>query len=143
MHSLSKDEPKIITDVRLPMPSDLAPLTMLAAEILLPLPNKSFPDRLLYISNRNDPRDHGDLISVYSVLSQGLELIGTVATGLHHVRGFIFFGPDDRYCIAGGANGGGIKVFERTEGGKNMKEIAHLPVVGGGVGLAPTSFVCL
>lgn len=131
------------------MPSDLAPLTMLAAEILLPSPNASFPTALLYVSNRNDPRDHGDLICIYAVPpaeaigSQKLELIGTIGTGLKHVRGFIFFGPDDRYCVVGGANGGGIKVFERTDGGKSMKEIAHLPAEDGGIGLAPTSFVCL
>ena len=129
------------------MPDDLAPLTMLAAELLCPTPNTRFPRTLLYASNRNDPRPHGDIISIYAEYRDGeaLELVGQVPTGLAHVRAFSFFGPDERYMIVGGANGGGVKVFERTEGGGGveMQEVAHLPAPDGGADLAPTGFLCV
>ncbi|THH05470.1 hypothetical protein EW145_g4771 [Phellinidium pouzarii] len=141
----------IHAEIPLPIPADLPPLTMTAAELLLPPPNESFPSPLLYASCRNDTRAHGDLISIFSALPsedktgnhQNLTLEGSVQTGLTHLRGFAFFGPDDRYLIAGGVQGGGVKIFERVDGGRGMKEIAHLPARDGGVGLAPTSFLCL
>ena len=114
MHDISEGEPKLITDVQLSVLSGIAPLEMIGAELLFPHPNNSFPDRLLYASNRDDPRDHGDQISIYNIVPQGLELVGTVGTGLRHVKNFCFFGPEDRYCVVGGVFGGGIKVFERT-----------------------------
>ncbi len=35
-----------------------------------------------------------------------------------------FGGPDDKWLIAGGAQGGGIKIFERVNDGKVWLEIA-------------------
>lgn len=134
----------LLAEAKLPMPDDLKPLTMLAAELLCPSPNARFPQALLYASNRNDPRPHGDIISVFAEYRDGqnqLELVGQVFTGLQHVRAFSFFGPDDRYMITGGANGGGVKVFERQKGDTQMREVAHLPVADGGPGLAPTGFL--
>lgn len=45
-----------------------------------------------------------------------LEQIATVSTGLEHLRGTVFFGPDDHSLIASGANGGGVQVFELADG---------------------------
>ncbi|KAL5483101.1 hypothetical protein ACEPAI_8330 [Sanghuangporus weigelae] len=138
--------PPLLAEAVLPAPDDLKPLTMLAAEILCPAPNPTFPDAYIYVSNRNDPRPHGDLISIFSVHKDGqtaLERIGDVPTGLAHVRGFLFFGPDDRYVVVGGANGGGVKVFERINRGRSMREVAHLPASDGAAGLAPTAFLVL
>ncbi|EJD08182.1 putative isomerase YbhE [Fomitiporia mediterranea MF3/22] len=142
----SNEKPSYVTSARLSMPEGLAPLTMLAAEILSQPPSTKYPSPYLYVSNRNDPRPHGDLISIFSPLKEGateLEHVADVSTGLAHVRGFLFFGPDDRYIIVGGANGGGVKVFERVDEGRNLKEVAHLPVNDTGAGLAPTTFLCL
>ncbi|KAL5531884.1 hypothetical protein ACEPAF_5447 [Sanghuangporus sanghuang] len=142
----STSNPPLLAEAVLPAPDDLKPLTMLAAEILCPPPNPIFPDAYIYVSNRNDPRPHGDLISIFSVHKDGqmvLERIGDVPTGLAHVRGFLFFGPDDRYVVVGGANGGGVKVFERIDRGRSMREVAHLPASDGGAGLAPTAFLVL
>ena len=121
---------------------------MLAAELIVAPPNATFPTPYLYASTRNVPRPGGDVITVFSTISPStpsptIPIVNEVETGLNHLRGFILFGPDDRYLIAGGANGGGIKIFERVDGGKDLKELAYLPVEGDGSGLCPTNFVSL
>ncbi|KAF9074869.1 3-carboxy-cis,cis-mucoante lactonizing enzyme [Rhodocollybia butyracea] len=113
------------------------PNYMLAAAILLPKPNATFTVPYIYVSNRNDPSPEGDSVAIFSIANPDApELIAEVRTGLDHLRGMAFGGPDDKYLVAGGANGGGVKVFERTEGGKNLKLIAEDPSVK-----APTGFI--
>jgi hypothetical protein len=46
--------------------------------------------------------------------------------GLTHVWGMVFGGNDDKYLVVGGVEGGGVKVFERIEGRKGLKEIVKL-----------------
>jgi len=106
----------------------LAPHAMQAAEILLPKPNATFPDPFIYVSNRNDPSPGGDTIAIFSLAAGETEpeLVTEVRTGLKHLRGMYFGGGDDNYLIAGGVEGGGVKIFERVEGGKNLKEVASL-----------------
>lgn len=117
-------------------PGDPRILGMLAAEILLPTPNKSFPKPYLYVSNRNDPSAEGDVISIYAVSKpEKLELVAEVRSGLTHVRSMVFGGPDDQYLVAGGAFAPGVKVFQRVKGGKGLKEIASIDLP------APTSFL--
>jgi 6-phosphogluconolactonase (cycloisomerase 2 family) len=80
----------------------------------------------MYISNRNDPSPEGDTIAIFSVEDpEGLELVEEFRTGLKHVRGIAFGGPDDRWLIAGGVNGGGVSIFERIDGGRNLKLVAR------------------
>jgi len=118
-------------------PADLG--ARLAAEILIPTPNASFPTPYLYVSNRNDPSPEGDIITIFSIdQSDSLEPIAEVRSGLKHLRGMVFGGLDDKYLIAGGANGGGAKVFERINGGKSLKEIASNSSIE-----APTAFLWL
>jgi len=131
--------PKFIksTSTMLNPPSDLG--EMLAAEILIPTPNSSFPTPYLYVSNRNDPSPQGDIIAIFAIEEPGsLELITEVRTGLRHVRGMVFGGPDDKYLVAGGKDGGGVKVFERVDGGKALKEIASNSSI-----VEPTTFLWL
>ncbi|RXW23679.1 hypothetical protein EST38_g2155 [Candolleomyces aberdarensis] len=112
------------------------PNKMLGAEILIPPPNATFSTPYLYLSNRDDPSPEGDIISIFSIEQPGsLDLVTEVRTGLKHVRGIVFGGPDNRYLIAGGGRGGGVKVYERTEGGKNLKVVAEYSDVE-----APTGF---
>ena len=59
-------------------------------------------------------------------------------TGLNHLRGMAFGGPDDKFLVAGGANGGGVKVFERIDDGKSLKLVASNDSVK-----APTGFLWL
>jgi 6-phosphogluconolactonase (cycloisomerase 2 family) len=116
------------------------PDTMTAAEILLPEPNTSFPETFIYTSNRDDPHSEGDTIAIFSLAAgEGqAELVNEVRTGLNHVRGMEFGGDDDKYLVVGGAEGGGVKVFERIDGGKGLEEIAKL---GADVVGCPTGFL--
>ncbi|KAK1231937.1 hypothetical protein PQX77_004930 [Marasmius sp. AFHP31] len=112
---------------------------MLAAEIAIPKPTSTYPTPYVYISNRNDPSPEGDTIAIFEAsTSDKLELISEVRTGLKHVRGMVFGGPEDQWVIAGGANGGGVRVFERNDGGKNLKLVARNEEVE-----APTGFLWL
>jgi 6-phosphogluconolactonase (cycloisomerase 2 family) len=116
-----------------------APTDMLAAEVAIPPKNAAFPTSYLYLSNRNDPSPEGDIISIFSIEEpDSLDLVAEFRTGLNHLRGMVFGGPDDRYVIAGGANGGGVKVFERINDGKSFKLVAALDSVK-----APTGFLWL
>ncbi|KAG6332936.1 hypothetical protein ID866_6152 [Astraeus odoratus] len=123
------------------LPSPLSsPRDMLAAEILLPQPNEVFSKPYIYVSNRNDPSLGGDTIAIFSLAAGETEpeLVTQVRTGLKHLRGMSFGGDNDRWLVAGGAEGGGIKVFERTDGGKDLREVASLDAV---LAARPTSFL--
>jgi len=137
-----------------PLPASPTPLTSLftlsapipipdgmsAAEILLPEPNESFPEAFIYTSNRNDPNPGGDTIAIFSLAAGDDKpaLVNEVRTGLTHVRGMEFGGDDDRYLVVGGVEGGGVKVFERVDGGKGLEEVAKL---GADVVESPTGFL--
>ncbi|KAF8641444.1 hypothetical protein AX16_009957 [Volvariella volvacea WC 439] len=121
-----------------PLPND-----MLAAEILIPATGELYPTPYIYVSNRNDPSPEGDIISIFAFspssstdAEKELELIQEVRTGLKHVRGIVVGGPDDRWLIAGGVNGGGVKVYERVEQGRGLKLVAEKEDV-----VSPTGFL--
>lgn len=117
-------------------PGDIHDLGMLSAEILLPRPNASYTEPYLYASNRNDPSPEGDVIAIFSIADpEKLELVAEVRSGLKHLRGMLFGGQDDKYLIAGGVRGGGVKIFERVDGGRGLKEVASAPLE------APTGFL--
>ncbi|KAL0575843.1 hypothetical protein V5O48_006133 [Marasmius crinis-equi] len=112
---------------------------MLAAEIVIPETSSAYPTPYVYASNRNDPSPEGDTIVIFEAsTSATLALITEVRTGLKHLRGMVFGGPDDRWLIAGGANGGGVRVYERIDGGKGLKLVAQNEKVK-----APTGFLWL
>ncbi|KIM36813.1 hypothetical protein M413DRAFT_77727 [Hebeloma cylindrosporum] len=116
-----------------------APNDFVASEILIPTTNSSFPTPYLYVSNRDDPSPEGDIISIFLIEGpDSLELIAEVRSGLRHLRGMEFGGPDDKFLIAGGARGGGVKVFERLEGGASLRLVAAIDSVE-----APTGFLWL
>lgn len=112
---------------------------MLAAEVVIPTPNSEFPTPYLYLSNRNDPAPGGDTIAVFDIAEPGsLKLVAEYRSGVHHLRGMAFGGPEERYIVVGGAQGGGIRVLERVDGGKAFREVAKLEGVD-----APTAFLWL
>ncbi|KAI0645063.1 putative isomerase YbhE [Trametes meyenii] len=134
-------EPTLLDTVPtvLAFPPPPASADMLAAEILAPPPNAAFPTPYLFVSNRNDPSPAGDVIAVFAP-ADGEGKIGAVAevrSGLRHLRGMEFGGPDGRWLVAGGVLGGGVKVFERVDGGKGLRELAQVEVA------APTGFLWL
>lgn len=114
------------------------PLTdkALVAEILIPATTAEFPTAYLYVSNRNDPSHEGDTIAIFAIDDGKLQLVDEVRTGLKHVRGMAF-DKTSRWVVVGGAQGGGVKVFQRVEGGKELKEVAQTNVE------APTAFLWL
>jgi len=118
--------------------TDGKPLPLLAAELLL----VTKPQTLLFSTNRNETHPEGDSITIYSPLKsakgkEGFEVVGSVRTGLKHARGAVFGGPDDKYLAVGGADTGGVKIFERSgERGDKLTVVAHMPGV-----VAPTGFL--
>ncbi|KAI0827778.1 putative isomerase YbhE [Trametes gibbosa] len=130
----------LIPTMRTPPPPP-ASAEMLAAEILLPQPNASFPTPYLYVSNRNDPSPEGDIISILSPASEAsggkIGCVAEVRSHLKHLRGMEFGGADGRWLIAGGVFGGGVRVFERVDGGRDLKEVAEIALA------APTGFLWL
>jgi len=112
-------------------------LDMPAAEIIIPAPNSAYPTPYLYVSNRDDPSPEGDVISIFAISGPDtLELVTEVRSGLKHLRGMIFGGPNDKWLVAGGVKGGGVKVFERIDGGRNLKVVAENSDIE-----APTGFL--
>ncbi|KIK95095.1 hypothetical protein PAXRUDRAFT_827350 [Paxillus rubicundulus Ve08.2h10] len=124
------------------------PSNMLAAEILIPTPNASFPTPYIYTSNRNDPSPEGDTIAIFSLVDgeQGPELVTEVRTGLTHVRAMVFGGEHDKWLVVGGAGTGdgtagvGVKVFERVDGGKGLVQLAEVDKAVGNK-MNPTAFL--
>jgi hypothetical protein len=97
------------------------------------------PKPFLYATNRNDPSHEGDPLAIFSLEEPAAPaLIREVHTGLRHLRGAAIGGEDGRYIIMGGMLGGGVKIYERTEGGRALMEIAALPDIEG-----PTGFLWL
>ena len=95
------------------------------AEILSPSTSATFPTPYLYVTNRNDPNPAGDILAIFDAREGDLKLIKEVRTGLKHLRG-IAFDEQGKWLIAGGTFGGGVKIFERVDGGRDLKEVAHL-----------------
>lgn len=101
-----------------------------AAEILIPPQTEEFPEMVLYASNRNKgaTNEEGDTIAILQFVSVAgqtgrFKIIDQVYTGLQQVRGMTF-SDDGKYLVAGGAEGGGVKVFERKKGGMVLSEVA-------------------
>jgi hypothetical protein len=93
----------------------------------------------LYATNRNDPSSEGDPLAIFSLENPSTPtLVKEVYTGLHHLRGAAIGGEDGRYIIMGGMLGGGVKMYERIEGGRSLMEITALPDIVG-----PTGFLWL
>jgi 6-phosphogluconolactonase (cycloisomerase 2 family) len=101
-----------------------------AAEILMPSPSSSFPSSFIYASNRNtgtpDPR--GDSIAIVQFVSIAgrtaeFRIVNQVFTGLQQIRGMAF-SDDGQFLVAAGSQSGGVKVFERTDGGEGLTEVA-------------------
>ncbi|KAF7303818.1 putative isomerase YbhE [Mycena indigotica] len=103
-----------------------------AGEILIPAASQSFPKQYIYVSNRNTgvQTPTGDSIAIFENVGQGtarehLKLVTQVFTGLDQIRG-MEFSRDGRYLVAAGKAGdAGVVVYERVDGGRNLKELAR------------------
>lgn len=122
----------IITQLSIIPPNNLTDPAWAAGEILIPdlHADANFSTPYIYASNRNtgttvDPR--GDTVAIFKILDGGsFELVNQVYTGVNQVRGLWIGGPNDEFVVAGGVVGtGGVVVFQRTDGGANLVEVAR------------------
>jgi len=118
---------QLVANVSILPPGPLGNAKLGAAELLY----ASSPTPLLYASNRNltlDPTNigAGDTITVLAT-TPALKPVGYVKTGLAQVRAMAFLGDNDRFLLAAGLVGGGVKVFERVSEEQGwLKEVASL-----------------
>lgn len=122
----------ISVETIIPTDRPFKPADFAAGELLLPgvSPGSDFAKPFLYASNRfigTTPDPRGDSIAIFSFDCHGtLKLVNQAFTGLFNIRGMQFGGPDNRYLVASGVSqAGGVVVFERTEGGANLMEVAR------------------
>ncbi|KZS89150.1 putative isomerase YbhE [Sistotremastrum niveocremeum HHB9708] len=97
-----------------------------AGELLMPNPNSQYPTQYIYASNRlnnGNPDPRGDSIAIFS--TNPLQLVTQVFTGLNQIRGMGIGGPNNEYIIAAGLTGGGVAVYERSQGGANLTLLAR------------------
>lgn len=116
-----------------------------AAEILIPPLTHAFPKPYIYATNRNIANrsptgDHdlrGDPIAILEHVGKGtanesLQVIAEVYTTLEELRG-VEFGDvskgGEEYLVAVGANSGGLVVFKRVDGGRNLVKVVGDPTV--------------
>ncbi|KAI0029136.1 putative isomerase YbhE [Vararia minispora EC-137] len=114
-------------------PNNLTSPFWAAAEILIPTPNARFQTAYAYVSNRNtgttvDPR--GDTVAIFALVPR-LRLLAQVYTGVQQVRGMQFGGEHDEFLVLSGVVGdAGVAVFERVDGGADMRLVARDTTVG-------------
>ncbi|CAE6414625.1 unnamed protein product [Rhizoctonia solani] len=131
-------QPKTISSLSI-VPQGANSSTFGAAELILDAKRG-----LLYASNRNlaqvpDPR--GDTIAIFSFDQTGkLTLVNQVFTGLNQIRAMSQGGDDTEYIAAGGKEGGGLVVYEKTNNGRDLQERARLAA---GIVAQPASFAWL
>ena len=66
----------------------------------------------------------GDSIAIWSLKDDGsFTFVKQVHMGFNNLRGFII-DPSGRFLVAGGNVSGGIKVFERIDGGADLVQVA-------------------
>ncbi|KAL0958790.1 hypothetical protein HGRIS_014111 [Hohenbuehelia grisea] len=120
------------------LPSGLpAGSAMAAAEILIPETSSHFPVHYVYVSNRNTgvQDSRGDAIAIFEHVNAGtgsgesLRLVKHVFTGIDQIRG-MEFSPvtqkGEQFLVAGGVAGGaGVVVYKRTDGGRDLVEVAR------------------
>lgn len=120
------DNPTVVASYSI-VPSGVPSGSNYGAGELILSPNLSiFNGRYLYASNRNTSPSssqydsQGDTIAIFST-SPSLQLVAQVHTGLNQIRGMAIGGDaNTQYIVAAGLVGGGIAVFEITEGGANL-----------------------
>ncbi|KAG6908854.1 hypothetical protein DXG01_003020 [Tephrocybe rancida] len=126
----------IIASASIIPPDPPAGAVFAASEILIPAPTTDFPTPFIYVSNRNtgvlDSR--GDAIAIFEHVNagthqEGLKLVKHVYTGIDQPRGMEFGPADGRggeafLAVAGVAGNAGMKIFKRTEAGRNLELVA-------------------
>ncbi|KAJ7600546.1 Lactonase, 7-bladed beta-propeller-domain-containing protein [Mycena floridula] len=119
-------EPVLVCGPKSTLSAEYQDREVLGGEILIPVPNATYPRKYIYISNRIDPIITSPDHSIHDTIDRVcLTWAAEISTGLRHLRGMEFGGPDDKFLVAGGLYAGGVKVFERIDGGKGLKAVAQ------------------
>ncbi|KAG9092152.1 hypothetical protein FRC06_000223 [Ceratobasidium sp. 370] len=127
-------QPPVTASVSI-VPSDSPnPSVLGAGELLLSPATSAFPTQYLYATNRGEA---SDAITIVSIANGTLTIVKQVRTGVSVPRGAAL-SPDGLYLIVGGQNSNDAVVFQRINGGADLKEIARVTGV-----TSPTSFVWL
>lgn len=107
-----------------------------AGTLIIPPRTQKFATPYIYVANRNLglPDARGDSIAIFELVNKGTEdeklvLVKQVYTGLNQIR-TISVGPQkdggDEYIIASGQAGrGGVAIFQRVDGGRDLKEVVR------------------
>lgn len=124
---------------RLPIIPEDAPrynVEWAAGALVIPPRSEKFPDSYIYVSNRNlgVPDSRGDTIAIFELVNKGtedetLQLVKQVYTGLNQIRA-VSIGPvedgGDEFLLASGQAGqAGVVVFQRVDGGRDLKLVAQ------------------
>ncbi|KAF9504525.1 hypothetical protein BS47DRAFT_1401296 [Hydnum rufescens UP504] len=83
--------------------------------------------RIIALPSQTDPL--GDTIAIFA-LETKLHLVRHVHTGLEQLHGVNLRDEHGQYVAAAGLAGGGIAVFERVDGGADLKLLARYDGVG-------------
>ncbi|KAG8725144.1 hypothetical protein FRC09_007834 [Ceratobasidium sp. 395] len=125
-------QPPITANISI-VPSDSPKTSTLGAgELLISPVTSAFPTQYLYATNRGEAND---AIAIVSIANNKLTIVKQFRTGLNHLRG-ASLSPDGTYLCVGGLNSGGAAVYQRINGGADLKEVARTANL-----TSPTSFV--
>ncbi|KAG9095660.1 hypothetical protein FRC07_011062, partial [Ceratobasidium sp. 392] len=117
----SSTQPAVTASINIIPTDSTNPSAHTAAELILSPSTSAFPTQYLYATNRGD---QSDAITVVSIANNTLQIVKQVRTGLSTIRGAAL-SPDGTYLVAGGQNNGLVIVFERINGGADLKEVAR------------------
>ncbi|KAG9105303.1 hypothetical protein FRC07_009411, partial [Ceratobasidium sp. 392] len=117
----SSTQPTVTASINIIPTDSTNPSAHTAAELILSPSTSAFPTQYLYATNRGD---QSDAITIVSIANNTLQIVKQVRTGLSTIRGAAL-SPDGTYLVAGGQNNGLVIVFERINGGADLKEVAR------------------
>ncbi|KAF8687908.1 isomerase YbhE, partial [Rhizoctonia solani] len=117
----SNSQAPIIANISI-LPTDSNnPSAHTAAELILSPVTSAFPKQYLYATNRGDS---SDAITIIDPANNGLRIVKQFRTGLSSMRGAAL-SPDGTYLVTGGQYNGLVVVYERINGGADLKEVAR------------------
>ncbi|QRV85156.1 lactonase, 7-bladed beta-propeller [Ceratobasidium sp. AG-Ba] len=111
----------IIANISILPPDTTNPNAHTAAEIILSPVTSAFPKQYIYATNRGDS---SDAITIIDPANNTLKVVKQFRTGLSTMRGAAL-SPDGTYLVTGGQYNGFVVVYERINGGADLKEVAR------------------
>ncbi|CAE7131687.1 unnamed protein product [Rhizoctonia solani] len=119
----STTQPPVTASVSIAPPDSPNPSALSAAELLLSPVSSAFPTQYLYATNRGDS---SDAVAIVDISGNTIKIIKHVRTGVNYARGAAFSPGDGKYLAVAGQNSGDVAIFERINGGTDLKQIARV-----------------